>query len=193
MITELSRDLCTRHKERFYQPVDEISRYRRRRFLRPKGRGRGCLFDLRVYAQGRGFSRFLSECLPFVPRCDGDQGDGWQRFFAIGRRGWQFPFYIQRDGSPGDNSKVGEMVDMGWGPGRITGFIGDVALTSLREEEQNIAFCVSPDNKFQWLSYAYIRLRQGADATKAVGTSSRGGGGAGCFLSVGGGVLRCAL
>lgn len=168
MITELSRDLCIKHKDAFtgqlmkYPDIEGVA------FSAQKVGGEDAYSTYEFTHKEEAFPGFFLSVSPSFLDVMGIEVTDGNRFSPSDDKDGNFHFIFNETARRANGLEVGEMVDMGWGPGRITGFIGDVALTSLREEEQNIAFCVSPDNKFQWLSYAYIRLRAGADVTKAV-------------------------
>lgn len=167
MITELSRDLCIKHKDAFtgqlmkYPDIEGVA------FSAQKVGGEDAYSTYEFTHKEEAFPGFFLSVSPSFLDVMGIEVTDGNRFSPSDDKDGNFHFIFNETARRANGLEVGEMVDMGWGPGRITGFIGDVALTSLREEEQNIAFCVSPDNKFQWLSYAYIRLRAGADVTKA--------------------------
>ena len=169
MITELSRDLCTRHKEAFTNQLMKYPDIEGVAFSAQKVGGEDAYSTYEFTHKEEAFPGFFLNVSPSFLDVMGIRVTDGNGFSPSDDEDGNFHFIFNETARRANNLEVGEMVDMGWGPGRITGFIGDVALTSLREEEQNIAFCVSPDNKFQWLSYAYIRLREGADVTKAVG------------------------
>ena len=168
MITELSRDLCIKHKDAFtgqlmkYPDIEGVA------FSAQKVGGEDAYSTYEFTHKEEAFPGFFLSVSPSFLDVMGIEVTDGNRFSPSDDKDGNFHFIFNETARRANGLEVGEMVDMGWGPGRITGFIGDVALTSLREEEQNIAFCVSPDNKFQWLSYAYIRLRAEADVTKAV-------------------------
>ena len=168
MITELSRDLCIKHKDAFtgqlmkYPDIEGVA------FSAQKVGGEDAYSTYEFTHKEEAFPGFFLSVSPSFLDVMGIEVTDGNCFSPSDDKDGNFHFIFNETARRANGLEVGEMVDMGWGPGRITGFIGDVALTSLREEEQNIAFCVSPDNKFQWLSYAYIRLRAGADVTKAV-------------------------
>ncbi|WP_367949618.1 ABC transporter permease, partial [uncultured Parabacteroides sp.] len=168
LITELSRDLCIKHKDAFtgqlmkYPDIEGVA------FSAQKVGGEDAYSTYEFTHKEEAFPGFFLSVSPSFLDVMGIEVTDGNRFSPSDDKDGNFHFIFNETARRANGLEVGEMVDMGWGPGRITGFIGDVALTSLREEEQNIAFCVSPDNKFQWLSYAYIRLRAGADVTKAV-------------------------
>ena len=168
MIAELSQDLCIKHKEALTSQLMEYPEIEGVAFSAQKVGGEDSYSTYEFTHKEETFPGFFLNVSPSFLDVMGIEVTDGSRFSPSDDKDGNFHFIFNEKARRANGLEVGEMVNMGWGPGRITGFTGDVMLTSLREEEQNIAFCVSPDNKFQWLSHAYIRLRAGTDMTKAV-------------------------
>ena len=168
MIAELSQDLCIKHKEALTSQLMEYPEIEGVAFSAQKVGGEDSYSTYEFTHKEETFPGFFLNVSPSFLDVMGIEVTDGSRFSPSDDKDGNFHFIFNEKARRANGLEVGEMVNMGWGPGRITGFTGDVMLTSLREEEQNIAFCVSPDNKFQWLSHAYIRLRAGTDVTKAV-------------------------
>ena len=168
MITELSRDLCTRHKEAFTNQLMKYPDIEGIAFSAQKVGGEDAYSTYKFTHKEETFFGFFLNVSPSFLDVMGIRVTDGNGFSPSDDEDGNFHFIFNETARRANNLEVGGMIDMGWCAGRIAGFIGDVKLTSLREEEQNIAFCVSPGNGFQWLGYAYIRLKAGADVTKAV-------------------------
>lgn len=168
MIADLSREISVKHKDAFVSQLMKYPEIEGVAFSAQKIGGEDAYSTYEFTHKEDAFPGFLLSVSPTfldVMGIDVPEGNG---FVSSDEKDGKIHFIFNETARRDNHLEVGETIDMGWGPGQISGFTGDVTLTSLREKEQNIAFCVTKENKFQWLSYAYIRLRAGADVVKAV-------------------------
>ena len=80
--------------------------------------------------------------------------------------GAELTYIFNREIQQAQQIEPGDLVGMGWGPGRTAGIVGDLKLTSLRQKADHISFVVNP--RQQLMPVSFIRLRAGADIPEVV-------------------------
>lgn len=126
MITELSRDLCIKHKDAFtgqlmkYPDIEGVA------FSAQKVGGEDAYSSYEFTHKEEAFPGFFLSVSPSFLDVMGIEVTDGNRFSPSDDKDGNFHFIFNETARRANGLEVGEMVDMGWGPGRITGFIGDV-------------------------------------------------------------------
>ena len=80
--------------------------------------------------------------------------------------GAELTYIFNRELQQEQQMEPGDLIGMGWGPGRTAGIVGDLKFTSLRREADRISFVVNPQQ--QLMPVSFIRFRAGANMREVV-------------------------
>lgn len=166
VIAEINSDLYGKHRETYASRLMEYPGIEGVAFSQMKFGGGDAYSTYEFVSKNEKFVSFVINVSPTFLDVMGIRVMDGSDFSPSDEKDGHIHYIFTDVSRRANNLEAGEVVDMGWGPGRISGFTGDVMPTSLRVEKTNVAFCVSP--YIGNLPYSYIRLRDGADAEMAV-------------------------
>ena len=169
VIAELSNEMSGKHRDAY---VDQLMKYPEIEdvaFAFQKFGGEDSYSTYEFSCKEETFNCFQLNVSPTFLDVMGIRLTEGDNFSRTDERDSLNHFVFNETARKANDLHLGDLVDMGWGPGRIVGFTDDVLLTSMREEKTNMAFLVSTPKVMQPLNFSYIRLRAGADAEKVVG------------------------
>ena len=164
-IVELSSTLYMKHHEIYANRLKEYPGIEDVAFAMEKvGSQDGYNTNTAEY-KGEKVQFFLIGCSPNFLDLMGIKMEAGRNFTKADEKGQDTYYIFNRKAREQYQMELGDAFGR-WLPGRLIGFVGDVKLTSLRQQEGNIAFAVAKAHMPMPISY--IRLKAGIDVHAAV-------------------------